>query len=85
MTSMPEFNIELSGVCRGPALGKYTKIAFPSNDSKLEGVLQLIHLDLCGPMSSTSLTGYEYYVTFIDDFSRRPGSISFKARDQRKS
>ena len=22
-------------------------------------------------MSSTSLTGYEYYVTFIDDFSRK--------------
>ena len=70
-TGMPEFNTESSGVCRGCALGKYTKIAFPSNDSRSEGVLQLIHSDLCGPMSFASLTGYEYYVIFIDDFSRK--------------
>ena len=31
----------------------------------------MIHLDLCGPMSSASWTGYEYYITFIDDFSRK--------------
>ena len=70
-TSMPYFSIESSSVCRGCALGKYTKTAFPSSDSTLEGVLQLIHSNLCGPMSSASLTGYEYYITFIDDFSRK--------------
>ena len=70
-TGMPEFNTESSGVCRGCALGRYTKAAFPSSDSRSEGVLQLIHSDLCGPMSSASLTGYEYYITFIDDFSRK--------------
>ena len=52
-------------------MGKYTKTAFPSSDSRSEGVLQLIHLDLCGPMYFVTLTGYEYYVTFIDDFSRK--------------
>ena len=31
----------------------------------------MIHSDLCGPMSTTSLKGYEYYITFIDDFSRK--------------
>ena len=70
-TGMPESNTESSGVCRGCALGKYTKTAFPSSDSRLEGVLQLIHSDLCGPMSSTCLTGYEYYITFINDFSKK--------------
>ena len=70
-TGMPESSTESSGVCRGCALGKYTKTAFPSSDSRSEGVLQLIHSDLCDPMSSTSLTGYDYYITFIDDFSRK--------------
>ena len=70
-TGMPEFSTESSGVYRGCALGKHTKTAFPSNDSRSEGVLQLIHSNLCGPMSSTSLTGYEYYITFINDFSRK--------------
>ena len=68
---MPYFNTEPSGVYRGCALGKYTKTSFSSSDTRLEGVIQLIHSDLCGPMSSTSLTGYEYYVTFIDDFSKK--------------
>ena len=70
-TGLPDFSTEPSGVCRGCALGKYTKTSFLSSDSRSEGVLQLIHSDLCVPMSSTSLTGYKYYVTFIDDFSRK--------------
>ena len=36
-TGMLEFNTESSGVCRGCTLGKYTKTAFPSSDSRSEG------------------------------------------------
>ena len=35
VTRLLEFNTEHSDVCRGCALGKYTKITFPSNDSRL--------------------------------------------------
>ena len=70
-TGFPDFSTEQSGVCRGCALGKYTNTAFPSSDSRSEGVLELIHSNLCGPMSSASLTSFEYYITFIDDFSRK--------------
>ena len=52
-------------------MGKYTKTAFPTSDSGSEGVLDLIHSDLCGPISFSSLIGFEYYITFIDDFSRK--------------
>jgi transposase InsO family protein len=31
--------------------------------------LELVHSDVCGPMPSTSLSGYVYYVSFIDDYS----------------
>ena len=71
VTGLPEFSSKHSDVYRGCALGKYTKTAFPCNDSKLAGVLDLIHSDLCGPMSVVSLRGFEYYVTFIDDHSRK--------------
>jgi hypothetical protein len=31
--------------------------------------LDIIHSDACGPISTTSLSGYVYYVSFINDFS----------------
>ena len=32
--------------------------------------LKLIHSDVCGPMSTQARGGYEYFVTFVDDYSR---------------
>ena len=71
VTGLPEFSIEQSDVCRGCALRKYTKTAFSSSDTRAAGVLDLIHSDICSPMSSVSLTGFEYYISFIDDYSRK--------------
>lgn len=62
------FNIEHHHVCRVCALGKYTKTPFLSNDNRVAGILDLLHSDVCGPMSHVSLSGCEYYVTFIDDY-----------------
>ena len=33
-------------------------------------VLQLIHTDICGPFPTISWNGQQYFITFIDDFSR---------------
>ena len=45
------------------------KKTFPNNDIKAKLILEIVHLDVCGPMSSSSLREYAYYVSFIDDFS----------------
>ena len=71
VTGLPEFSTEHSDVCRGCALGKYTKTTFTSSDNMPIKVLDLIHSDLCGPMSVVSLRGFEYYVAFINDHSRK--------------
>jgi transposase InsO family protein len=46
------------------------------------GILDLIHSDVCGPMSSTSLTGCLYYVIFIDDFSQKSWIFFMKTKGQ---
>jgi hypothetical protein len=56
--------------------GRTSRTSFPKRDNKAEGVLELIHSNVCGPMPSSSNNGYAYYVSFINDYSRkRPGYI----------
>jgi hypothetical protein len=31
----------------------------------------LIHTDICGPITPDSFSGKEYFITFIDDYSRK--------------
>ena len=55
---------------------------FPNNESKAKGILEIVHSDVCGPMSTISLSGYAYYVSFIDDFSRKTWIYFLKSKDE---
>ena len=61
--------------------GRISRIHFRS-ETKTKGTLELIHLDVCGPMSSTSLSGFEYYITFIDDYSRKTWIYLLKEKNE---
>ena len=50
--------------------GKMTKRSFSAKGSGAKEPLQLVHSDVCGPVSVQARGGYEYFVTFIDDYSR---------------
>ena len=43
---------------------------FKAKGYKAKEVLDLVHTDLCGPISTSARGGYEYFITFIDDYSR---------------
>jgi hypothetical protein len=45
VTCMPVFSFEHDSICRGCALGKNTKKAYPHSDRKTNGILDLIHSD----------------------------------------
>jgi transposase InsO family protein len=62
--------------------GKNIKNPFPKRDSKAEGALELIHSDVCGPMPSSPISGYVYYVSFIDDYSRKTWIYFLKSKDE---
>ena len=61
-------------------MGKYTKTTFTSSDRRSTEVLDLIHSDLCGPMLVVSLRGYVYYVTFINDHSKKTWIYFLKSK-----
>jgi transposase InsO family protein len=82
VTGMPVFSFEHDSVCRGCALGKNTKKAYPHNNRKTNGILDLIHSDLCGPMTAPSMNGCLYYIIFIDDCSRKTWIYFLKTKDE---
>jgi hypothetical protein len=57
--------------CEHCLYGKQNQVRFPSGATRAEGILQLVHSDVFGPVSVPSLGKSMYYVSFIDDFSRK--------------
>ena len=43
---------------------------FKAKGYRAKEILDLVHTDLCGPISTNARGGYEYFITFIDDYSR---------------
>ena len=82
VTGMPEVSPKHDGICKGCALGKNTKKSFSISKNRSKGILDLIHSDICGPMSSPSLSGCLYYVLFIDDHSRKSWIYFLKAKSE---
>ncbi|GKB69948.1 putative RNA-directed DNA polymerase [Tanacetum coccineum] len=58
--------------CSHCLAGKQTRLAFKSRSPfRMENILDLVHSDVCGPMKTKTLGGCSYFVTFIDDHSRK--------------
>ena len=56
-------------VCESCLEGKITKRPFSAKGARAKEPLELIHSDVCGPSNVHARGGYEYFVTFIDDYS----------------
>jgi transposase InsO family protein len=51
--------------------GKQQRSSFKESGKRAEGTLDIIHSDLCGPMETTSIGGARYFLTLIDDHTRK--------------
>jgi hypothetical protein len=49
--------------------GKFTIKTRRQKDGRSENVLELIHADICGPITPAALGNYRYFITFIDNYS----------------
>lgn len=57
--------------CEGCVYGKHSRNSFPGNKSyRASNCLEIVHADLCGPMSVESTGGSKYFSLFTDDYSR---------------
>ncbi|KAL0394503.1 UNVERIFIED_CONTAM: hypothetical protein Slati_4416500 [Sesamum latifolium] len=50
--------------------GKMTKKPFVGQSAIANGLLDLVHTDVCGPISIPARGGFSYFITFTDDHSR---------------
>ena len=57
--------------CEHCLSGKHNRVRFSSGGVRAKGILELIHSDVFGPVPVPSLGKSVYYVSFIDDFSRK--------------
>lgn len=69
--------------CESCAEGKHHRSQFSTSGGKLsQEPLDLVHSDVCGKMSSKSLSGAEYFMTLIDDKTRYVWVYVLKRKDQ---
>ncbi|BFG35090.1 hypothetical protein CerSpe_213640 [Prunus speciosa] len=56
--------------CESCLQSKMSNLPFLGKWERVTKLLELIHIDVCGPLSTTSRGGFSYFITFTDDYSR---------------
>ena len=67
---LPNITLPKSTICKSCQFSKKTRFQFNAKEGSTNKPLELIHTDLCGPVRKKSPRGEQYYILFIDDFSR---------------
>ena len=68
--SLATLNLEQLPLYHNCIQGKMTKRSFTAKGVRAKGCLDLIHSYVCGPFGVLARGGYEYFITFTDDYSR---------------
>ncbi|KAL5776174.1 hypothetical protein ACOSP7_009100 [Xanthoceras sorbifolium] len=68
--------------CEHCVLGKQKRVSFGTALHNTKGILDYVHTDVWGPTRTPSMSGKHYYVTFVDDFSRRVWVYLMKKKDE---
>ena len=71
------------GVCEGCVLGKHHKEMYDKGKtSRANEQLQLINSDICGPIETPSFSHATYFLTFINDYSRKSWVYFLKHKNE---
>lgn len=70
-------------VCDGCLMSKQARKPFPAKANySATKVLQLVHVDLCGPIQPSTSAGNKYFMLLVDDFSRAMWVFMLKQKDE---
>lgn len=68
-------------LCEICVLSKQKCLKYHSKTSRSTRVLELVHTDVCGPITPMSHNENNYFITFVDDFSRFVMIYAMKRKD----
>ncbi|KAK4382201.1 Retrovirus-related Pol polyprotein from transposon RE2 [Sesamum angolense] len=68
--SLETDNLDNLPACESCLKGKMTKNPFVGQSKLANGLLDLIHRDVCGSLNTQARGGFSYFITFTDDISR---------------
>ncbi|KAL0328098.1 UNVERIFIED_CONTAM: Retrovirus-related Pol polyprotein from transposon TNT 1-94 [Sesamum calycinum] len=63
-------NFDNLPACKSCLKGKMTRKPFVGHSKLANGLLDLIHTDVCGPLNTQARGGFSYFIIFTDDHSR---------------
>jgi transposase InsO family protein len=70
-------------VCRGCLVGKQRRLSFPRQaDFRAREPLELLHGDLCVPITPPTPAGNRFFLLLVDDFSRYMWIVLMKTKDK---
>ena len=67
---LESLDYESLDACEPCLLGKMTKTPFSGTMERATDLLEIIHTDVCDPMSVKARGKYRYFLTFTNDLSR---------------
>ncbi|KAI3729808.1 hypothetical protein L6452_18478 [Arctium lappa] len=80
---LPELKYERQHLCAAYEKGKMKRAAHkPKTEPSTSSPLELLHMDLCGPMRTQSLGGKKYVLVIVDDYSRYTWVKFLRSKDE---
>ncbi|GKB33594.1 retrovirus-related pol polyprotein from transposon TNT 1-94, partial [Tanacetum coccineum] len=83
VTGLPKLKYVKDQLCSSCEMGKAKRSSFKTKAvPSSKGRLNLLHMDLCGPMRVASINGKKYILVIVDDYSRYTWTLFLRSKDE---
>ncbi|GJZ56050.1 retrovirus-related pol polyprotein from transposon TNT 1-94, partial [Tanacetum coccineum] len=80
---LPKLKYVKDHLCSSCEVSKAKRSSFKSKTvPSSKGRLNLLHMDLCGPMRVASINGKKYILVIVDDYSRYTWTLFLRSKDE---